>query len=96
LELFNFDIKFPDGKIRFCEPYILDKQYIIFNHASQTRAKARLERIYIDIAGGGAILSSAIVKIMEENEFDYKNANQFSLRNAYYFMIIIDDYSRYR
>jgi hypothetical protein len=96
LELFNFDIKLYDGKIRLCELYTLSKQYAISNHAPQIRAKTRLERIYIDIAGGGATLPPAIAKAIEKGEFDYKNASQFSLRDTRYFMMIINDYSRYR
>jgi hypothetical protein len=96
LESHNFDIKLSDGKTRFCELYTLGKQYIIFNYKSQPRAEVRLDRIYIDIAGGGATLSFAIAEAIEDSEFDYKNASQFSVRGARYFMFIIDDYFRYR
>jgi hypothetical protein len=96
LESYNFDIKLSDGKTRFCELYTLDKQYIIFNYKSQSRAEARFDKIYINIAGGGAILSSAIAEAIEDSEFDYKNANQSSVRDARYFIFIIVDYFRYR
>jgi hypothetical protein len=96
LESHNFDIKLSDGKILFCELYTLGKQYIIPSHESQSREEIRLDRIYINIAGGDAILSSAITQAIEDSEFDYKNASQPSMRDARYFMLIINGYSRYR
>jgi hypothetical protein len=75
LKSHNFDIKLSDGKILFCELYTLDKQHAIPSHESQTRAETRFDRIYIDIAGGGAILSSIIAEIIEDSEFDYKDAS---------------------
>jgi hypothetical protein len=68
------------------------KQHAIFNYISQTSAKARLDKIYIDIAGGGATLPPIIAKAIENGEFDYKDASQSSVRGARYFIIIIDDY----
>jgi hypothetical protein len=77
LESYNFDIKLSDGKARFCESYTLNKQHIIFNYESQPRAEARLDRIYINIVDGSATLSPAIIKAIENGEFDYKDASQF-------------------
>jgi hypothetical protein len=96
LKSHNFDIKLSDGKARFCELYTLNKQYAISNYKSQSRAEARLDKIYINIADGSAILSSIIAKAIEDSEFDYKNVNQSSVRGVRYFMLITDDYSRYR
>jgi histone deacetylase 1/2 len=96
LEAFNHEIKLSDGKERFCEPCTISKQHAIPSHTPQERAKARLDLIHIDIAGGGATLPSTVATAMEDGEFDYKNADTPSLRGARYFMIIIDDYSRYR
>jgi hypothetical protein len=45
-----------DAKERFCEPCRYGKQTATPNHTPQARAKARLERIHIDLAGGGATL----------------------------------------
>jgi hypothetical protein len=96
LESHNFDVKLSDGKTRFCELYTLGKQHAIPNHKSQSRAEAKLNRIHIDIAGGSATLPPTIAKAIEDSEFDYKNASQPSMRGARYFILITDDYSRYR
>jgi hypothetical protein len=96
LEAYNQDVKLSDGKERFCEPCTISKQHIIPSHIPQERAKAKFDRIHIDIAGGGATLPPAISNAIEDGEFDYKNADTPSLRGARYFMIITDDYSRYR
>jgi hypothetical protein len=96
LKSHNFDIKLLDGKIRFCESYTLNKQYVISNHKSQPRAEARFDKIYINIANEGAILLSVITEAIEDSEFDYKNASQFLIRGARYFIFIINDYFRYR
>jgi hypothetical protein len=96
LESYNFDIKLSDGKTRFCELCTLEKQYIIPNYESQPRAEVRFDRIYIDITGGDATLSPTIAEAIEDSEFDYKNASQSSVRDARYFIFIIDDYFRYR
>jgi hypothetical protein len=96
LKSHNFDIKLSNGKAQFCELYTLNKQHIISSHKLQSRAKARLDRIHINIAGEGAILSPAITKAIKDSEFDYKNANQSLIRDARYFILIINDYFRYR
>jgi hypothetical protein len=96
LESHNFDIKLSNGKTRFCESYTLGKQYAIPNHEPQPRAEAKLDRIHINIAGGGATLPPAIAEAIEDSEFDYKNASQSLMRGARYFILITDDYFRYR
>jgi hypothetical protein len=96
LESYNFDITLSDEKTRFCELCTLDKQYAIFNYELQSRAEIRLDRIHINIAGGGATLPSIIAKAIEDSEFDYENANQSSVRGARYFIFITNNYSRYR
>jgi hypothetical protein len=96
LESHNFDIKLSDDKALFCEPCTLGKQHTIPSHESQPREEARLDRIHIDIAGGGATLSSTIAQAIEDSEFDYKNASQPSVRDARYFIFIINGYFRYR
>jgi hypothetical protein len=58
--------------------------------------EARLDRIHIDIDGGGATLPPAIAQAIDDSEFDYKDASQPSVRDARYFILITDDYSRYR
>ena len=60
LESHNFDVKLSDGKALFCEPCTLGKQHAIPSHEPQPREEARLDRIYIDIAGGGVILPPVI------------------------------------
>jgi hypothetical protein len=96
LEAYNQDVKLSDGKERFCEPCTISKQHAILNHIPQERAKAKLDRIHINIAGGSATLPPAINNAIEDGEFDYKNANTPSFRGARYFIIITNDYSRYR
>jgi hypothetical protein len=54
---------------------MLGKQHVIPNHKLQPRVETRLDRIHINIVSGGATLSSIIVKVIEDSEFDYKNAN---------------------
>jgi hypothetical protein len=51
---------------------------INYNHAQ----KQDSIKIYIDITGGDATLLSAITEIIEDSEFDYKNASQSSVRGA--------------
>jgi hypothetical protein len=96
LKSHNFDVKLSDGKAPFCELYTLSKQYIIPNYESQSRAEVKFDRIYINIADGDAILLSIIAEAIEDSEFDYKNASQSLMRDARYFIFIINDYSQYR
>jgi hypothetical protein len=96
LESHNFDVKLSDGKALFCELCTLGKQYTIPSDKSQPREEVMLDRIHINIAGGGATLPPAIAQAIEDSEFDYKDASQPSVRGARYFMLITDGYSRYR
>jgi hypothetical protein len=97
------EIKISDAKERFCESCKYGKQTANPSHTSKTRAKAKLDRIHIDLADGGATLPSIIktVSILNpgivfEEEFDYELADVASIKDARYFILIIDDYSRYR
>ena len=96
LEAYNQNVKLSDRKKRFCELCTISKQHTIPSHIPQERAKAKLDRIHIDIASGDATLPPAISNAIEDSEFNYKNIDTPSLRGARYFMIITNDYSRYR
>jgi hypothetical protein len=96
-------IKISNAKKRFCEPYRYGKQTANPSHTPKTRVKAKLDRIHINLTGGGATLSPIIktVNILNsgtvfEEEFDYKLIDVASIKGARYFMLITDDYSKYR
>jgi hypothetical protein len=74
----------------------LGKQYTRPSHEPKSRAETKFDKIYINIVDGNAILPFIIAEIIEDSEFDYKNASQSSVRGARYFIFIIDDYFRYR
>jgi hypothetical protein len=97
------EIKISDTKERFCEPCRYGKQIANPSHTSRTRAKARLDRIHINLISGGATLPPIIKTInilnpgtVFEEKFDYELINITSIKDARYFMLITDDYSRYR
>jgi hypothetical protein len=96
-------IKMSDAKERFCESCRYGKQTANPSHTPRARAKARLDRIHINLVSGGATLPPTIKTIsilnpgtVFEEEFDYELADVASTKGARYFMLITDDYSRYR
>jgi hypothetical protein len=96
-------IKISDAKKRFCEPCRYGKQTANPNHTLKIRAKAKLDRIYINLADGNITLP-LIMKtvnilnpdIIFEKEFDYELANVANIKGAHYFILITNNYSRYR
>jgi len=64
---------------------------VIFSYISQTRAKSRLDKIHINLDGGGYTLPPIKVKLLAFEE-DFL----FIVKGCLYFMIFINDYSRYR
>jgi hypothetical protein len=92
-----------DAKERFCEFYRYRKQKANLSYTPKIRPKTKLDRIHINLAGGNATLPS-IIKIVNifnpgiifEKEFDYELADMANIKNVYYFMLIINDFSRYR
>jgi hypothetical protein len=96
-------IKISDAKKRFCEFYRYEKQTANPSYTPKIRAKAKLDRIYINLADGDTTLP-LIIKIINilnpgiifEEEFDYELADVASIKDARYFILIIDNYSRYR
>jgi hypothetical protein len=95
------EIKISDAKERFCEPYKYGKQTANPSHTPRTRAKAKLNRIYINLTDGNTTLPSIIriINILNpgtifEKEFDYELADVANIKGARYFMLITDDWSR--
>jgi hypothetical protein len=92
-----------DVKERFCESYKYGKQTANPSYTFRVRAKARLNRIHINLVGGDVTLP-LIMKIISilnsgivfEEEFDYELIDVANIKGARYFILITDDYSRYR
>ena len=74
----------------------LDKQYTTPSHAPQQRTEVKLDKIHIDLAGGGVTLRSTIHSTTGTVEFIYDNADTPTTKNSRYFMLITDNYSRHR
>jgi hypothetical protein len=102
LILYN-KIKISDVKERFCESYKYKKLTANTSHTLKIRITAKLNRIYINLAGGNTTLP-LIIKIINifnsdiifEKEYDYELIDVTNIKSARYFILIIDDYSRYR
>jgi hypothetical protein len=84
-------IKLANNKELFCEPCTYGKQHIILNHEPQTRAEAIFDLIHIDLSGGKNSLPKANSRILTFND-DIPPIP----KGAKYFIIITDNYSRYR
>jgi hypothetical protein len=102
LELY-IKIKISDIKERFCESYRYGKQTANFNYPPKIRVKTKLDRIYINLAGENATLPLIInffnifnLGTIFEEKFDYELVDITNIKDARYFILIIDDYSRYR
>jgi hypothetical protein len=96
-------IKISDAKERFCELYKYGKQTANSSYTFKIRVKAKLDRIHINLISGDATLPLIIKTInilnsgtVFEEKFDYELADVANIKNARYFILIIDDYSRYR
>ena len=83
-------IKLADTKEAFCEPCTIDKQHAISNHQPQTRATAMFDLIYVDLGGGQGTLPGATSFTSYDEELPP------TPRDAKRFIILTDDYTRYR
>jgi hypothetical protein len=84
-------IKLANKKELFCESCAYGKQYIISNHKFLTRAEAAFDLIYVNLGGGKNSLLKANSRMLTFND-DIPPIS----KGVKYFMIITDDYSRYR
>jgi hypothetical protein len=91
LATYSSQIKLANNKELFCEPCTYGKQYAIPNHEPQPRAEAAFDLIHVDLDGGKKSLLKANSRILT---FDYDIPPTF--KGAKYFIIITDNYSRYR
>jgi hypothetical protein len=91
LATYSSQIKLANNKELFCESCAYDKQYVIPNHKPQTRAETIFDLIYIDLGGDKNNLLKANSRMLIFND-----DIPLIFKNAKYFMIITDDYSRYR
>jgi hypothetical protein len=78
----------------FCEPCIFGKQRSNLSHKQQERAKAKLDFIHVDLTGGKNSLFEKS-DITQVDLFD-KEGISFIQKGLRYFMLITDNYSRYR
>jgi GAG-pre-integrase domain len=91
LATYSSQIKLANNKELFCELYTYGKQYAIPNHKSQSRAETAFDLIHIDLGGGKKSLLKANSRMLT-----FDDNIPFTLKGAKYFMIITDNYSRYR
>jgi hypothetical protein len=84
-------IKLANKKELFCESCAYGKQYAIPNHKPQTRAEAAFDLIHINLDGGKNSLLKANSRILTFDD-DIPPIP----KGVKYFMIITDNYSRYR
>lgn len=91
LATYSSQIKLANTKESFCEPCIYGKQHAIPNHEPQTRAKAMFDLIHIDLGGGRTTLPIANSRMLI-----FDDDITPTPKGAKLFMIITDDYSRYR
>jgi hypothetical protein len=84
-------IKLANNKELFCESCAYGKQYAILNHEPQTRAEAIFDLIHVDLGGGKNNLPKANSRMLT-----FDDDIPPTPKGAKYFMIITDDYSRYR
>jgi hypothetical protein len=91
LATYSSQIKLANNKELFCEPCTYGKQHAIPNHEPQPRAEAAFDLIHVDLGGGKKSLPKANSRMLT---FDYDIPP--TPKGAKYFMIITDDYSRYR
>jgi Integrase core domain len=91
LATYSSQIKLANNKELFCELYTYSKQHAIPNYKPQPRAKAAFDLIHIDLNGGKKSLPKANSRILT-----FDDNIPPTPKGAKYFMIITDDYSRYR
>jgi hypothetical protein len=97
------EIKISDIKERFYEFCRYRQWTANLSHTSKIRIKAKLNRIYINLINGDATLLS-IIKIINifnsnivfEEEFDYELIDVTNIKGVRYFILIINNYSKYR
>ena len=82
------------NKQTFCEPCTFGKQRTKLSHKQQERANAKLDFIHIDLAGGKSSLTEDS-DILQIDLFDDEDIPP-TQKGSRYFMLITDDYSRYR
>jgi hypothetical protein len=91
LATYSSQIKLANNKKLFCEPCTYGKQYAIPNHEPQPRAETIFDLIHVDLGGGKKSLSKANSRILT-----FDDDIPPTPKGAKYFMIITDNYSRYR
>jgi hypothetical protein len=91
LATYSSQIKLANNKELFYEPYTYGKQHAIPNHKPQPRAKAAFDLIHVDLDGDKKSLPKANSRILT-----FDDDIPPTPKGAKYFMIITDDYSRYR
>jgi hypothetical protein len=91
LATYSSQIKLANNKKLFCEPCTYGKQHAIPNHKPQSRAEAAFDLIYVDLSGGKKSLLKANSRMLTFDD----NIPPIP-KGAKYFMIITDNYSRYR
>jgi hypothetical protein len=84
-------IKLANKKELFCESCAYGKQHAIPNHKPQTRVEAAFDLIHVDLGGGKNSLPKANSRMLIFDD-DIPPIP----KGAKYFIIITDDYSRYR
>jgi hypothetical protein len=91
LATYSSQIKLANNKKLFCEPYTYNKQHARPNHEPQARAEARFDLIHIDLDGGRTTLPMANSRMLI-----FDDDIPPTLKSSKYFMIVTDDYTRYR
>jgi hypothetical protein len=91
LATYSSQIKLANNKELFCEPCTYGKQHAIPNHKPQPRVKAAFDLIHVDLSGGKKSLPKANSRMLT-----FDDDIPPTPKGAKYFMIITDDYSRYR
>jgi hypothetical protein len=91
LATYSSQIKLANNKELFCESCTYGKQHAIPNHEPQTRADSIFDLIHVDLGGGKNSLPKANSRMLTFDD-DIPPTS----KGAKYFMIITDDYSRYR
>jgi hypothetical protein len=91
LATYSSQIKLANNKELFCEPYTYGKQHTIPNHKPQPRAEAIFDLIHVDLGGSKKSLLKVNSRMLTFDD----NIPPIP-KGAKYFMIITDDYSRYR
>jgi GAG-pre-integrase domain len=84
-------IKLANNKELFCESCAYSKQHVILNHEPQIRAEAIFDLIHVNLGGDKNSLLKTNSRMLTFND-DIPPIP----KGAKYFMIITDDYSRYR